>query len=103
MSDLRYKPGDSNNPYDPAAISGNPAADSAAAAERIASDPVRLRQIQQMQQNPAMMQQFLDMLRSEAAEGAARGETPMETMMREKAEWAREDAVSLKIKEKVKS
>lgn len=101
MSDLRYKPGDPNNPYDPAALTGNREVDNAAAAERMASDPAKLRLMDQLQQDPAKMEQFLEMLRADAAEGRARGETPMETMMREKLEWARADAVSVKVKERV--
>lgn len=101
MSGLRYKPGDPNNPYDPAALTGDRDVDNAAAAARMAADPSKQRLLGKLQEDPDKMNQFLEMLRADAAEGIARGETPFETMMREKAEWAKADALSAKVKERV--
>lgn len=103
MSGLRYKPGDSSNPYDPAALTGDPVLDDLAANQRMASDPAKLRHIQNMQGNPEMMHRMLEMVKADAAEARARGETPLEMMMREKAEWAKADALSVKVKERVSS
>ena len=43
----------------------------------------------------------MEIMKADAADAEARGETMQERMAREKAEWARDDAISRAIKENV--
>lgn len=51
--------------------------------------------------DPAKMNDFLNMIKSDAADAQARGETGPERILREKMEWAQDDALSAHLKELV--
>ncbi|VDB95579.1 unnamed protein product [Peniophora sp. CBMAI 1063] len=95
----KYRPGDPNNSHDPAAItSGDHQRDVAAAQQRMMNDPAMGSLMQQMMSDPSKMEAFVKMMKDDMEDAKARGETMEERVMREKREFAQDDAVSERLK-----
>ncbi|KAG6907983.1 hypothetical protein DXG01_006639 [Tephrocybe rancida] len=96
---LKYKPGDPLNPYDPASISTG----SQGVFDRIAAGKNPLSSMDpEILRDPAKLANLAERLKQtmleDAKERERTGETMMEQMLREKAEWAAQDAKAAALK-----
>ena len=98
---LKYRPADPNNPHDPAAIIGDRERDVAAAQRRMENDPAMANMMQKMREDPSKMEAFVKLMKEDMEDAKRRGETMDERIMREKREFAQDDAVSEKLRAKV--
>jgi hypothetical protein len=65
-------------------------------------DPAQVQRMQDITGDPARIGAYAEFLKREEEDPIARGETPYERALREKREWAEQDALSARIKEKVR-
>ncbi|KAJ6507400.1 hypothetical protein C8R47DRAFT_93036 [Mycena vitilis] len=90
-----FKPGDKLNPYDPAALD---LPGEEGVLQRLAAGTGPTPQLRAILNDPAKMENFLEMMRQDAAERERTGETQEQQMLREKREWAEQDAKSAQLK-----
>ncbi|KAG5644311.1 hypothetical protein DXG03_008729 [Asterophora parasitica] len=90
---LKFKPGDSLNPYDPAAVSlGQQGVfDRIDAGQSPLSDPKIMGMMKDPEKKGKMFAAIAEMMKADAEECRRTGEDPHARMMREKAEWAAKD------------
>ncbi|VDB95576.1 unnamed protein product [Peniophora sp. CBMAI 1063] len=99
-ADLKWRPGDENNPYDPACMSECEIADAIRSYERGRHDPFMVQHVHDLVHDPVARKDYEEYLAAEMKDAAERRETMHERMRREKSEWAASDALSLKLKNK---
>ncbi|KZV65461.1 TPR-like protein [Peniophora sp. CONT] len=94
----KYRAGDPSNPHDPAAITGDYDRDVAGVQQRMANNPAMGNLLQNMMGDPTKLDALAKMIKDDLKDAKSRGETMEERMMREKREFARDDAMSEKLK-----
>ncbi|KZV65456.1 hypothetical protein PENSPDRAFT_543224, partial [Peniophora sp. CONT] len=97
-SGVKWRPGDDNNPYDPASMSENELVAMLQSFERDQRDPFTMQEMYKIIHDPVARKDHMDYLAEEMEDAERRGETMHERMRREKSEWAVRDALSLKLK-----
>lgn len=100
-TNVKWRPGDSNNPYDPLSMGENEIADMIQSFERDSNDPLMVQHMHNIVHDSAAREEYIDYLEGEMDAADKRGETLYERMKREKTEWAAIDAFSLKLKNRV--